>query len=171
MYPSLPFYLSWQSSPGTESCWCLQSQLWKKALWVHEEILQPSEVRNEIMVTLLFIQCCCGYLAGKTRLYCSENKQVFLTSSIPEAVKKIPTSAAYFCSSLYCSWLNSRWRLCSPYVFPQECLEVYGLSKARLLNLYFSSLFWNLAQSAPQSCGGKYRTGVLNIRIKLFWMN
>lgn len=74
-----------------------------------------------------------------------------LTSSIPDAVKKMPTSFAYFCSSLYCSWLNSRWRLCSPYVFPQECLEVYGRSSAFLLNLYSSSLFWNFAQSAPQS--------------------
>lgn len=38
----------------------------------------------------------------------------YFTSSIPDAVKQMSTSSAYFCSSLYCSWLNSRWRLWSP---------------------------------------------------------
>lgn len=38
----------------------------------------------------------------------------FLTSSIADAVNKIFSAFACFCSSLYCSWLNSRWRLCSP---------------------------------------------------------
>lgn len=52
---------------------------------------------------------------------------------------------------VYWAWLNSGGVLCSPYVFPQECFEVYGLSKAFRLNLYSSSLFWNLAQSAPHS--------------------
>lgn len=40
-------YLSWQSFPDKESCWYLQNQLWKKAHWVHEEILLPSEVGKE----------------------------------------------------------------------------------------------------------------------------
>jgi hypothetical protein len=75
---------------------------------------------------------------------------------MPEAVKKMPTSLAYRCSSSYWAWLNSRCRLCSPYVFPQECFEVYGLSRAFRLNLNSSSLFWNLAQSAPHSCNTQW---------------
>lgn len=100
-------HLSWPSSPGRGSCWCLRNPLWRKARWARGGTLLPSRD---------------GGASGQTKNK-SKSKgprrsarvsDAVLTSSIPEAVKKMPTSSAYFCSSLYCWWLNSRWRLCSP---------------------------------------------------------